>query len=816
MAYSQDDINRLNKYIELQQKASNNLTEFSKIYETISELGRSSRHLDKEILKLEDKRVKINEKIEKLYENQSKYKKDEFESQLKTLKKEKTSLTNNIKLAKKSSEEAKVLGAHLSEQLNTRTLINATIGTTIDLGKKVLKTIYNQNQYLFEQQKAVKMTQLQMSILSKESEGFRDNLYKSSLHTNQLGIDSKALAQIQATYSNEIGRGVSLTEEGLIAMSELAEGTILGQENAAIFAANMENFGYSAEAARDYMEETLNMGHELGVNGAKLTDEINKNLKLANRYNFRGGIRGLREMTAQSIKFKINMDSVASIADDVFNPEGAITMASNLSVLGGQWAQIADPFSLMFKARTDLDGLTNDIIKASHGIAQFNEETGEFNIASMEMHRLKEVAKATGLNYDDLTKSAREAAKFAEIKTNINGDFDESIQDFISSRGKWNNNRKKWEITINGDNYLIDELNSMNQSYLKNIVRQEESLEDIAKNSKNFNEQWENLMNQFRGAILPGFEAFTNSLTKGLFTFQDFMSDNDVLDRLSMFGEKVGEFGAIVTELIIKNPIATGVMALLAKPAMWVARGRLLGLGFNQTASAGNGIAGNSKSPFSFGGKIGKRLMGSGGGKIMKGVRGVGKFGAIGSLAGLGFDAFSNFSNDDLSGGDAMLKTLDQNKYAMLGAAIGSVIPGLGTIAGLGIGGLADMLVPMLSEGDGLIGDYGKKHNDFVSRPGEKPISFSSSDTLIGLKKGGAIDNFLLNQGENNNNAPKNITIDFNKPLKINGSITIDSKNGKLGEIDLNNPIIIRELTNKIQQELSASLNGKISPNQTI
>jgi hypothetical protein len=56
-------------------------------------------------------------------------------------------------------------------------------------------------------------------------------------------------------------------------------------------------------------------------------------------------------------------------------------------------------------------------------------------------------------------------------------------------------------------------------------------------------------------------------------------------------------------------------------------------------------------------------------------------------------DLAGNLMDDERSTGNAVLKTLDQNKFMALGAGIGSIVPGVGTAIGAGIGGLADMFL---------------------------------------------------------------------------------------------------------------------------
>ena len=50
---------------------------------------------------------------------------------------------------------------------------------------------------------------------------------------------------------------------------------------------------------------------------------------------------------------------------------------------------------------------------------------------------------------------------------------------------------------------------------------------------------------------------------------------------------------------------------------------------------------------------------------------------------------------------------------------------------------------------EGIVGEgkqnSGTNYDDFISRPGENPMSFNSNDTLIGAKKDGPIDKLLNN-----------------------------------------------------------------------
>ncbi len=109
--------------------------------------------------------------------------------------------------------------------------------------------------------------------------------------------------------------------------------------------------------------------------------------------------------------------------------------------MGGAFASMADPFQLMYKARNDVKGLTEDLAKAAMEGATFNKETGEFELATAQMHKLRIIAEQTGLEYEDLATMGKNAAKFAKIKSQMTFDFGtgkdaEALKEFVSSTSK--------------------------------------------------------------------------------------------------------------------------------------------------------------------------------------------------------------------------------------------------------------------------------------------------------------------------------------------------------------------------------------------
>lgn len=111
-------------------------------------------------------------------------------------------------------------------------------------------------------------------------------------------------------------------------------------------------------------------------------------------------------------------------------------------------------------------------------------------------------------------------------------------------------------------------------------------------------------------------------------------------------------------------------------------------------------------------------------GKLATGAKGLGRGFAPLAFLGAGINLSNNLQDEELSTGNALLKTLDQNKFMALGATLGSIVPGLGTLAGAGIGGLLDMVVP-------TFGNY----DDFIIPSNGEPMRYNKGDLIMGGTK---------------------------------------------------------------------------------
>jgi len=884
MAKKDDDINAHVEKVKLIREASKSLSDYNKLLNETKELQSNINFIT-------GKRTALNEELEKqvailltMKAKDSKVSKEEIKAKKRLITHKKTEielLDEDIIKAKKrlnihedAVKEVKLLAVTFKD-------VGKQVG---NLGKKLVK----QSGYLLDQQKAVKETELSMGVLSNQANGFRNNIYKSSITTTAIGVGTADLAKIQGRYSDNIGRGVQLSEEQLIAMGELAKGTVLGVEGAAEFAAEMDSFNISAKGSADLVEDMLHTSHKMGVSSGKVIKNVQKNIKLLHKYNFKGGVKGLTKMAALATKFKFEMSSIANFAENLITPEGAVEAAAKLQVLGGAWAQLGDPFELMYRSRNDMAGLTEDIINATKQTAKFNDVTGEVSIDPMELHRLREVANATGLEFESLAQSAKMAAKFAKIEGGMSSIFDKDDKTFLSGLANWDEDDKEFKVKMRvGDEMVEESVNALKKitpEIVKSQMEYQQTLKKNAEQSMTFAERWEGLENMFRSVLLPGFEAFANALENSIGDFHKWAIESGITDKLVDFGKWVGELAGTIVKFIANNPITSaltlGAGYLVGKAAMWIANGRLLRTGFNLGGPMGDMFgsgkdAGKVKPPFGPQEKPltpmsrmdkmkGKGFMG---GKYAMGTtRAVGAGIGLG-VAGMGLDYGRSKMDDPKSGAG---KALGVGSMALQGAGLGMMFGPIGAGVGALLGGLYGAYKEFGEAEEGL--KRTTTQQDFISRPGESAIPFSSNDTLVGAKKDGPIDkllnkearlgdnsNFdyskeLLNNtkkigsiednsnqysdvkpGKNSNSAYSKellnasqkkeksnnvvevnkssnvsggkVLVDFKQPLKVEGKLELTS-NGNNTEIDLDDPILMRNLSRVIQEQLTISING--------
>ena len=426
----------------LQNKVNNSAAEYIKaikevglLEQNLTKLKKNQAEMDADAISAAEKKTKAQEEYNEAVESGN-------DEQISAAKKKLAAAKEKsaASIASYNQKQTKQLSQQLAQQkqiVKQANLANMAYNKAgkiwnnlPGLAQKFYGTI--KNLAAVQMSKDIKQAELSMGILGGQSKFFSGTISKASESTIQLGVGVSDLAKGAAGYSDELGRSVVLSEAGYQAMAEMAKGTTLGMQGAAQMAGDMDRFGLSAEMSRDAIQETVDVAHSMGVNAEKAIKGLGKNLKIANTFHFKGGVKGMAEMAVYAEKMKVDIGSVAGMAGKVFRPEGAVEMAAQLQTMGGSFAQLGSPFELMFKARNDFGAFTKDVAGAAAELAQFNSESGEFEIGGLQLDRMRELAKITGINEEQLSEMAKAGAKFNQIKSMIPSTFEEEDKELIS------------------------------------------------------------------------------------------------------------------------------------------------------------------------------------------------------------------------------------------------------------------------------------------------------------------------------------------------------------------------------------------------
>lgn len=833
MALNQNDLNAINKSLlemaNLQNKISSDFKAYLDSVRQLGVLQENIKHLEDNIGKLTQKTADAlaeKTRLQTVYSNAVasgiQQDIDAAKAALKAGKDAHTAakLTEKDNLNKLNSlREEKELLAGIVKEANLANLAYSEAGKIWNKLPSLAKSFYSEIRSLaaVQMSKDIKKAELSMGILGKQSQFFSKGISKASESTIQLGFGISDIANSQAAYSEEIGRSSMMSELGMEAMAQMAKGTTLGADGAAAMAADMERFGVSVEGSRDLVQETVDIAAKMGVNSTKAIKELTKNLKVAQTFHFKGGIRGMAEMASYAAKMKIDMAGLAGMADKVFRPEGAVEMAARLQTMGGAFANLGNPFELMFKARNDFAGFTKDIANATAELAQFNESSGEFEISGLQLDRLREIATITGIGADQLSEMAKAGAKFNRIKSLIPGTFNEKDQELISSLAEMGEDGK-YRIRMDGKDVLLTEIKKERLDALRD---EKSTLAERAKQSQTFDDAFNNLVDQLKSTLLPFVEALNKYFVKALTDFQKKLIDEGWIDKMKSIAADVGGFivgvGKVVNAIVDTLGVGGTFAAILGGTAFfnglkWYAQGIQLGRGFNSVANAGGkgmgmtdglldkmllGKGNKGKMVRTLLPKLGKTgtSIAIGGAKLASGAAGVGAGIAGSYLGGLGSNAMG--LNDTLTG------DIGSVLGSIGGGALGQMIipiPGVGFAIGSALGSGAGKMV-----GDAVSTHMGVDDAVIKFNPQDKVVSMS--DGIVASTNKGKIDDLV---GGNSGKVQK---IEFGK-LEITGSISLDMPGNISKSIDLTNePEFVRKLSTLIQQQLRLNMSGgKLSP----
>lgn len=295
-----------------------------------------------------------------------------------------------------------------------------------------------------------------------------------------LGGSYEDVTKIQVAAAKDLQRNVIL---GGDVYKDIYAATQVTAQSAERLLPAFKNVGVSAYGVADGMQKIVNVAREQGLSVQAVSEQAVTNMESMNKYNFQGGVDGLAKMAAQASSMRIDMKTTLDFSEKVLSPEKAIDMAASLQRLGVMQSDLLDPLRLMDLAMNDPTELQNQLVQMTEQFVQLNEK-GQFEIAPQGKLQLRELAEATKIPYEQLTKMAMGSAELEDKMRKIRfPDFmSEEQQKMVANLSEMKDGQ--YVITVDGQTKPIAEAleGINNKEQLAELIgkTEEKSMEDLA------------------------------------------------------------------------------------------------------------------------------------------------------------------------------------------------------------------------------------------------------------------------------------------------------------------------------------------------
>lgn len=449
----------------------------------------------------------------------------------------------------------------------------------------------------------------------------RDTLINTTKNrlAHKYNIDPTELLEAQTNYIKGIGRNVRLSnadQENMAAMRAVTGEK--GTELASLY----ENFGVNMSDTADHVGRMFSKASAEGILFDKYAENVSKNIKIAQNYTFTNGLKGLESMAKKATALKLDMQQVATLAENVSTVEGAIDVSAKLQVLGGPFAAMADPMGMLNEGLNDMEGLQDRLVKMIGGMGSFDKATGEVKVSSFNKRRIKEAAKAMGISEDNLMESVNAQAKRGEIEKQISASANasalpEEMQELIKNSATFKDG--KAGVSIRGQFKTLDELSGKDYEALKKETQTEsEDIKDIATDLRSLVDAREGLNKSYETWTARLF-GWLGQIEKLILKALGWLT---IIGALAKGSFAAGRIGGLIQ----------GFKGILNQ-RMGGSRNRIGGIR-NIMDWIGKRIGGSGKGILGGIGKLGKGILGK--------VGGLGK-GILGKIGGLGKGLFGKF-----------------------------------------------------------------------------------------------------------------------------------------------------------------------------
>lgn len=328
--------------------------------------------------------------------------------------------------------------------------------------------------------------------------GFAGNKYSSYMQKIQVeaarifNITAEEMAQMQKSYIDASGRNVMMGVGNYNQIESISRTFGIGNQEVSAMFGEMNIFNTSISDGYDMMNDMWHVATKLGLSTSKFSKDLTENLKLAQKYNFKGGVENMAKLTMWAEKTRFNLQNATNFADKMMsnNISEVLETSAKLQVLGGNAAMYADPMAMMWEAGNDVGALAKRQAAMFADITgTFDKITGETRFSEFDLRMIKARAEAMGMNYEDVLSQKRQSNKQGVINKALAAyNLDDDTLTGIGNRATYNKKRGEFTVkTIDDRELSINEVAQMTDKDRQRLLMPEntdDAIMNIAKDTR--------------------------------------------------------------------------------------------------------------------------------------------------------------------------------------------------------------------------------------------------------------------------------------------------------------------------------------------
>lgn len=296
------------------------------------------------------------------------------------------------------------------------------------------------------------------------------------------GVTFEEIANIQNAYTESTGRSINLSNADI--KKSLGLTLFTGDQGTTDeLNADMQKFAMSVADSSDMFGEILDSARQLGLSIRKTGKDLVRDMKLANKYEFKGAKKALAEMSVWANKVRFDMSELPSVIEKQTGSfEDVISNAASIQVLGGNFANyMGDPLKNAFLGFQDPAELVKNTNSALRGIGFFNSRTGKTEISTTDQIRMKAFSEATGISMENLRNQVFQMVQGDKVVNALTAENSKSYtkkqKELLQQQAHFSDG--EWKVTLaNGEEKSI---NNLTKSDFADLMPHEEAMYDLMK-----------------------------------------------------------------------------------------------------------------------------------------------------------------------------------------------------------------------------------------------------------------------------------------------------------------------------------------------